>query len=82
VEGRDDHLDAVVDDHLRPAEDMLLGGQYPGALACGGGREAVDELVDARCAERARGRARERLSPREPHAAGSTGCSDAIIRLR
>ena len=66
VERRHDDLDPVVDDHLRPAEDVLLGRENARALALGRGGEAVDELVDPRCAERRRA-ARDELPPGQAH---------------
>jgi hypothetical protein len=67
VEGRDEHLDVVVRDDLHPLEKVLLGQKAAAAAALRRGGEAVDELVDARCAQRAGRGAGQQISSCQSH---------------
>ena len=82
VQRRHDHLDPFALDAAQ-VEDMLLGRHGAGDRARRSGRQLVDELVDARAAERGGGRAPEKTTPREPHQpSGRTSTSPASNRSR
>ena len=84
VQGRDEHLDAVVGDDLDAAQEVLLGRERGGRRATiGSTRVAVDEGVDSgRTGDRARG-PHERLAPGQTgHQAGRTSTSPSSMRFR
>ena len=81
VQRRYEHFDAAVLHNSESVEHMLLRRQRGHARPLRrGAAQPVDELVDPRAPERGGGRARQGLSPRQPHARKRT--RPRRIRLR